>query len=161
MEVDIWVRKSPVPVEVVTFDDSVLLGDVFLGGSERVIDGINSERDFMPFRTHDGEIQIINKNTVARIRPIEDGRPAKVTTRMDLAPVELLTRDGKVLCGNVFLSNRDRVSDVFNTQRLFVPLVMEGGELLIINKSTVVRVKPLERDGREEEHTSHRQNAAD
>lgn len=161
MEVDIWVRKSPVPVEVVTFDDSVLLGDVFLGGSERVIDSINSQRDFKPFRTDDGEFQIINKNTVARIRPIEGGRPAKVTTRMDMAPVELLTRDGKVLCGNVFLSNRERVSDVFNTQWLFVPLEMEGGELLIINKNTVVRVKPIERDVREEEHISHRQNAAD
>ncbi len=161
MEVDIWVRKSPVPIEVVTFDDSVLLGDVFLGGSERVIDGINSQRDFMPFRTDDGEFQIINKNTVARIRPIEDGRPAKVTTRMDLVPVELLTRDGKILCANLILANRDRVSDVFNSQRMFVPLQMEGGELLIINKNTVVRVKPIERDVRKEEHTSHRQNAAD
>lgn len=161
MKVDLWVRKSPVPVEVVTFDDSVLLGDVFLAGNERVIDSINSEQDFFPFRTEDGEFQIIHKSTVARIRPIEDGRPAKVTTRMDMAPVELLTRDGKVLCGNVFLSNRERVSDVFNTQWLFVPLEMEGGELLIINKNTVVRVKPIEHDVREEEHISHRQNAAD
>jgi hypothetical protein len=160
MEVEIWVRKSPVPVEIVTLDNDILLGDVFLAGDERVVDGVNSEREFMPFRTDDGEFQVINKSTVARIRPFEDGSPAKVKTRMTLAPVELVMRDGRVLCGSVFLANRDRVSDVFNGERFFVPLQMGDGELQIVNKCTVVRVKPMARDQPEQERPEDHRHAA-
>lgn len=143
MEVQIWGQKSPVQVEVVGIDDSVLVGNLFLAASERVIDGINDERRFLPFQTSDGEFQMINKSTVASINPLEDGVPVKVVTRMDQAPVELRTLNGKVICGSVFLTNQDRVSDVFNSKRQFVPLETDEGELRIVNKSVIMRVKPL------------------
>ena len=140
---------------MVGLDGSVLLGNLFLAANERVIDGVNDERPFLPFQTDDGEFQMINKSTVARIRPFEDGRPVKVTTRMIQAPVELLTLNGKVLCGSVFLTSNDRVSDVFNSKRQFVPLETDGGELQIVNKGGVTRVKPLPRELSEQEPTGN------
>jgi hypothetical protein len=52
---------------------------------------------------------------------------------------------------SVFLTDKDRVSDVFNSRRQFVPLETDRGEFQIINKGAVSRVKPLPRELSEQE----------
>ena len=58
--------------------------------------------------------------------------------------VELILRDGSQLSGCVHLSDSERVSDVFNGERPFLPFHTEEGEFLLIRKSAIAICKPLD-----------------
>ena len=62
--------KIKAEVEMITHDGVMLKGKFFMVPSQRVLDVLNDERAFLPFETEDGDIYIINKQFVARIRPI-------------------------------------------------------------------------------------------
>lgn len=52
--------------------------------------------------------------------------------------------DGTVLKGYVFIEVTARVQDLLNDERMFFPFTTEHDELLLFNKSAIVRVRPLE-----------------
>lgn len=58
--------------------------------------------------------------------------------------VELILSDGSQLSGSVHLSRSERVSDVFNGGRPFLPFHTEEGEFLLIRKSSIAICKPLD-----------------
>jgi len=58
--------------------------------------------------------------------------------------VELVLSDGSQLSGCVHLLRSERVSDVFNGTRPFLPFHTEEGEFLLIRKSTIAICKPLD-----------------
>jgi len=60
------------------------------------------------------------------------------------ADVELLLSDGSQLSGVVHLARGERVSDVFNGGRPFLPFHTEEGEFLLIRKSAIAICKPLD-----------------
>jgi hypothetical protein len=57
---------------------------------------------------------------------------------------EITLADGTVLKGYVFIEVTARVQDLLNDERMFFPFTTEHDELLLFNKSAIVRVRPLE-----------------
>jgi len=62
--------KIKAEVEMITHDGVLLKGKFFTVPSQRVLDVLNDERTFLPFETEDGDIYIVNKTFIARIRPL-------------------------------------------------------------------------------------------
>jgi hypothetical protein len=69
--------KIKAEVEMVTHDGVLLKGKFFTVPSQRVLDVLNDDRTFLPFETEDGDIYIVNKTFIARIRPL--GTPVMST----------------------------------------------------------------------------------
>ena len=63
--------KNHVPVEVLLNNGSLLIGYLFLGNGERVLDLLNDARPFLPFRQDDANLLIIAKTSIAHCRPLE------------------------------------------------------------------------------------------
>lgn len=146
MEVNIWGLKQRLPVELLMFDGHVVKGQVYCSADERIIDVVSAPSGFLLFLEEDDAFRLVNKSTVARIRPLEKGSPYLLTTHMGRAGVELVLTDGTVMMGKVFVSDRVRVSDVFNSDRTFFPFETEHGELEIINKQAIARATPTRRE---------------
>ncbi len=62
--------KIKAEVEITTHDGATLKGKFFTVPSQRVLDVLNDERTFLPFETEEGDIFIVNKTFIARIRPL-------------------------------------------------------------------------------------------
>jgi hypothetical protein len=62
--------KSKTPVEFVLEDGTTLVGHVFVGAEERVLDCLNDARPFVPFLAADGTMLIIAKTKIAVCRPL-------------------------------------------------------------------------------------------
>ncbi len=62
--------KIKAEVEMTTHDGVLLKGKFFTVPSQRVLDVLNDDRTFLPFETEEGDIFIVNKNFIARIRPL-------------------------------------------------------------------------------------------
>ncbi len=65
-----------VPAELRTVDGETLVGEVYVSGERRVKDMLNSGELFIAFRRGDGELEIINKHCIARVRPLAPARRA-------------------------------------------------------------------------------------
>ncbi len=63
-----------VPAELRTVDGETLVGEVYVSGDRRVKDMLNSGELFIAFRRGDGELEIINKHYIARVRPLAAAR---------------------------------------------------------------------------------------
>ncbi len=63
-----------VPAELRTVDGETLVGEVYVSGERRVKDMLNSGELFIAFRRGDGELEIINKHYIARVRPLSRNR---------------------------------------------------------------------------------------
>ena len=59
--------------------------------------------------------------------------------------VSIIMSDGSNIEGYVFLSESERVSDMLNSDRRFLPLELLNQELLVINKDAGARCKPIDR----------------
>jgi hypothetical protein len=75
-----------------------------------------------------------------------DAFPIKVDTE-----VELILLDRATMRGRFFVSCGQRVADVLNDSRSFLPFVDISGAVRLVNKSAIVQVKPARQDdgGRE------------
>jgi hypothetical protein len=75
-----------------------------------------------------------------------DAFPVKIDTE-----VELMFLDRATMRGRFFVSRGQRVADVLNDARTFLPFADISGAVRLINKSTIVQVKPTQQDngGRE------------
>lgn len=62
------------------------------------------------------------------------------------AEVELTFADRSKRRGRFFIGRTQRVSDVLNDSRSFVPFADDDGTVCLINKSTLVEVKPSQQE---------------
>jgi translation initiation factor IF-1 len=150
MEFQVWQSKDKVQVQIVKLDGSVFEGKIYCAKDERVFDVISNDRKFLPFLEGEEEFLVITKATISRVIPLEEGAPVQVTSRLHHINVEMTTVDGETRKGTIFAKERQRVVDVLNSDVAFVPFQSEKGELEILNKSTIDRVKPFETDETEE-----------
>ncbi|GEQ96800.1 hypothetical protein JCM17844_04370 [Iodidimonas gelatinilytica] len=82
--------------------------------------------------------------TVTDFDPTQEARQRKSISKAAM-DVELVLADGSQLSGHVFLGRGERVSDLLNDDKLFLPFRVENGELLLIAKSSIALCKPLDR----------------
>lgn len=59
------------------------------------------------------------------------------------AEVEMMAHDGVMLKGKFFTVPSQRVLDVLNDERAFLPFETEEGDIYIINKQFVARIQPI------------------
>ncbi|UTW55095.1 hypothetical protein [Kordiimonas sp. SCSIO 12610] len=59
--------------------------------------------------------------------------------------VSIIMSDGSNIEGCVFLGEGERVSDMLNCERRFLPLELLSQELLLINKDAIALCKPINR----------------
>ena len=60
------------------------------------------------------------------------------------AEVDLALGDGTVLKGSFFLNPQQRVLDILNDERAFLPFEDSEGTIIVISKSTIARIMPVE-----------------
>ena len=58
--------------------------------------------------------------------------------------VELVLTDGTVLSGEMFMHAEQRVLDIVNDERQFVPFASFDGPIKVINKAMIAHITPLE-----------------
>ncbi len=63
--------KKKISVSVVTADGEIFEGFLFVSGDQRVKDMLNGNSQFVPFETRGGAMYILNRNSIARVVPIE------------------------------------------------------------------------------------------
>jgi len=66
---DVIRPKTKIRVELQKGDGSILEGYVFVAGHERVLDLLNNDDPFVPFRCLDGRDVMINKQAIAFVWP--------------------------------------------------------------------------------------------
>lgn len=77
MFVDILKKQTAsIPVELHKLDGTVVAGSIHVVGNDRVLDLMNDDTLFFPFHSKDGEFSIINKRTIAEIKPFDKKRMA-------------------------------------------------------------------------------------
>lgn len=64
------------------------------------------------------------------------------------AKVNLRLDDGTTIEGFVFCSQGERVSDLLNDQREFMPFETDIGEIMMLRKATISSILTLDRDAR-------------
>ena len=69
---------------------------MFVNPTERVIDTLNDEREFLPFERPDGSVIIIAKKTIRRMSPMEIKREVDQGDPYDLLGVTLTATDEEV-----------------------------------------------------------------
>ena len=63
----------------------------------------------------------------------------------DRVEVSIIMSDGSNIEGCVFLGEGERVSDMLNSDRRFLPLELPSQELLLVNKNSIALCKPINR----------------
>lgn len=58
--------------------------------------------------------------------------------------VELTLADGRFLAGVLFTHAGQRVLDIVNDDRAFIPFEDADGQLMVINKSMIAHIRPME-----------------
>ena len=62
------------------------------------------------------------------------------------APAELVLDDGTVMKGSFFLNPQQRVLDILNDERAFLPFEDSEGTIIVILKTTIRRIVPVEQE---------------
>ncbi len=60
------------------------------------------------------------------------------------AEVELTLNDGRLLAGNFFVNPQERVLDILNDDRSFLPFLHNDGGFTVVNKEAISRIRPVE-----------------
>ena len=63
--------KRKTAVSVVTTDGEIFDGNFFITGDQRVKDMLNGNSQFVPFETRGGAMYIMNRNSLARVVPMD------------------------------------------------------------------------------------------
>ena len=69
---------------------------MFVFPTERVIDTLNDDREFLPFERPDGTLIIVAKKTILRLSPLEIGRQVDSRDPYDLLGVPMTASDAEV-----------------------------------------------------------------
>lgn len=86
-------RKIAVSLDTGEGEEIVFM---FVNPTERVIDTLNDERDFLPFERPDGSVILIAKKTIRRMSPMELKRQVDAGDPYDLLGVTLTATDEEV-----------------------------------------------------------------
>lgn len=147
------IEKTRLPVVVVLLGGQKLEGDIFVRQSSRYAqrledapEVLNSPQPFFPIALANGEIALVSKKHVYTLR----GGPGVIHQDLSLgtpATVELFMVDGERITGRVLIEPRrahTRVLDFLNSgeERFFT--VFAKNFVLLVNRSQVVRVRPLD-----------------
>ncbi len=65
-------------------------------------------------------------------------------TQKTRTEVELTLADGRLLAGVLFMHDDQRVLDIVNDDRAFIPFEDADGQLTVINKSMIAHIRPME-----------------
>jgi len=71
---------------------------------------------------------------------------ARVRTKVNVG-VDIILNDGTSLSGSVFIGLNERVQDLLNDPKLFIPLQQDNDEILLVNKSSIAVCKPIDTPG--------------
>jgi hypothetical protein len=71
----------------------------------------------------------------------------EVSRHKDPVKVYVKCSDGDYFTGNVYLETRQRLSDLMNDSRGFVPLQQDNGRLVVVAKSSIRWIGDLVEDG--------------
>ena len=52
--------------------------------------------------------------------------------------------DGAVLTGYVFVEATSRIQDVLNGETQFIPFIDDSEEILLLNKASIMQVRPFD-----------------
>jgi hypothetical protein len=86
-------RKIAVSLDTGDGEEIVFM---FVNPTERVIDTLNDERDFLPFERPDGSVILIAKKTIRRMSPMELKRQIDPRDPYDVLGVPLTATDEEV-----------------------------------------------------------------
>lgn len=73
------VRKVETEVKITLTDGTTLTGFFFIKKEQRLIDLLNDQRPFIPYKETDGMITLIRKSSIDRITPIDQTIPREKT----------------------------------------------------------------------------------
>ncbi len=65
-------------------------------------------------------------------------------TQKTRTEVELTLTDGRFLAGVLFTHAEQRVLDIVNDERAFIPFEDADGQLTVINNSMIAHIRPME-----------------
>jgi hypothetical protein len=147
------IEKTRLPVTVTLIGGAQLEGDLFVRSSSRYANRLedapevlNAQAPFFPMALTTGEIALVAKAHVYCLR----GGPGAIHQDFSLgtpATVELFMLDGERVTGRVLIEPRrahTRVLDFLNNvEEPFFTVFLKHG-LLLVNRSQVVRVRPLD-----------------
>ena len=60
--------------------------------------------------------------------------------------VDLVLMDGTTLRGSLFAKQRDRLVDIMNDPRTYIPIELEDGTIKVVNKAVISTITPLQQD---------------
>ena len=86
-------RKIAVNLDTGEGDELVYM---FVYPTERVIDTLNDDREFLPFERPDGSLTIVAKKIIRRLSPMEVGRRIDSRDPYDLLGIPITASDGEV-----------------------------------------------------------------
>ena len=150
---DYRIQKDRLAAVLVTVGGDRVVGEMFVQasprnryGREEAADILNSAEPFFPMLTSDGDLFLVAKD---RVRELESRDPMPADEWQIGAPaqIEVMLTGGSLHRGNVYLeslSGRTRVLDYLNrVGERFLLLYTTGGTLLL-NRSFIERVRPLD-----------------
>ena len=71
---------------------------------------------------------------------------ARVRTKVNVG-VDIILNDGTSLSGSIFIGLDERVQDLLNDPKLFIPLQQANEEILLVNKNSIAVCKPIDTPG--------------
>ena len=88
-------QRRKIAVNLDTGDGEELVY-MFVFPTERVIDTLNDDREFLPFERPDGSLTIVAKKTILRLSPLDMGRQVDTRDPYDLLGVTMTATDAEV-----------------------------------------------------------------
>jgi hypothetical protein len=144
------IPKVEVEVAVGRSDGTITRGAIFVRSDERVVDRLNSEEDFVPLSQNDGAVLLLSKDAIVTIEPFDDRRmderyvPLEQRAEKSRKRVILHKTDGCALRGCVFIFDHQRVLDLLNDSRWFVPFQTDEGRFHLVNKRVIAAIEQRE-----------------
>ena len=88
-------QRRKIAVNLDTGDGEELVY-MFVFPTERVIDTLNDDREFLPFERPDGSLTIVAKKTILRLSPLDMGRQVDTRDPYDLLGIAMTASDDEV-----------------------------------------------------------------
>jgi len=74
------VQKRTIEAKIVLSDGTGLTGCFFINQGQRLVDLLNDQRAFIPYRNTNGTFLLIRKSTIDRIEPVDQTSTSKKKT---------------------------------------------------------------------------------
>jgi len=71
-------EKSECHVKIILEEDKFREGFLFLAEDERLVDILNDDRKFLPFRSEDGQFSVLRKASIIEISMLREGSKSRL-----------------------------------------------------------------------------------